>query len=131
MIGHGKKLGLRARSEKPGLLARVSSLYTSDVDREAAEAVGRFAVQYALAGNSGFMATIRRESSTPLQLSYQSTPLEIASEKARLLPQEYINETKNHIEENFRDYVEPLIGKPLRRYARIENQSASISKKHL
>lgn len=114
-----RELGLRARSEKPGLIARASSHHVSDVDRGAAEAVGRFAVQSAIQGNSGFMASIRRTDNNPLVLSYEMAPLEKVAEVERFLPREYLNKEKNHIAESFRSYVEPLIGPPLRRYPRL------------
>ena len=37
----------------------------------------------------------------------------------RLLPDQYVNDAKNNIAESFREYVEPLIGGPLRRYAHL------------
>jgi 6-phosphofructokinase 1 len=114
-----RELGLRARSEKPGLIARASSHHVSAVDREAAEGVARFAVQHAVAGATGFMAAIWRESSRPLRVSFQSAPLEKTANVERLLPREHIDEAGNNVAESFREYVEPLIGGPLRRYARL------------
>jgi ATP-dependent phosphofructokinase / diphosphate-dependent phosphofructokinase len=114
-----KELGLRARSEKPGLLARASSHHASSVDRDAAEGAGRFAVQHALAGNTDFMAAIVRESNEPFRIRFCDVPLEKAANVERLLPSQYIVETKNDIAESFRQYAEPLLGGPLRRYARL------------
>jgi 6-phosphofructokinase 1 len=113
------ELGLRARSEKPGLLARSSSHHVSPVDRDAAEGVGRFAARYAFAGATGFMASIRRESNKPFCIGFDSVPLEKAANVERLLPGQYVNDAKNNIAESFREYVEPLIGGSLRRYARL------------
>lgn len=115
-----KELGLRARSEKPGLLARASSHHASTVDREAAEGVGRFAAGEAFAGATGFMAAIRRRTGEPFRLSFCTVPLEKTANLERLLPGHYLNEAKNNIAESFRQYVEPLVGGPLRRYARLE-----------
>jgi hypothetical protein len=37
----------------------------------------------------------------------------------KFLPARYVPERGNDIEESFREYVEPLLGGPLRRYARL------------
>lgn len=114
-----RELGLRARSEKPGLLARSSSHQASEVDREAAEGVGRFAVEQVLAGEHGFMAAIRRQSNQPWRVSYARVPLEKTANIERKLPLEYVTEKQNDIAQSFRQYVEPLVGGPLRRYGRL------------
>ena len=115
-----RELGLRARSEKPGLLARASSHHASEVDREAAEGVGRFAARQVFAGESGFMAAIRRESNTPWRIGFCQVPLEKTANIERKLPGEYIVASQNDIAESFRQYAEPLIGGPLRRYAQLK-----------
>jgi len=114
-----REFGLRARSEKPGLVARASSHHVSSVDREAAEGVGRFAAQHIFTGNTDFMAAIKRESNQPFKVSYFAVPLEKAANIERLLPRKYINKDKNNITDSFRKYVEPLIGGPLRHYTRL------------
>jgi 6-phosphofructokinase 1 len=114
-----RQLGLRARSEKPGLLARASSHHASPLDREVAEGAGRFAAQQAFAGATDFMAGIQRQSNQPLRVSFCRVPLEKTANVERLLPSQYLNEARNNIAESFRQYVEPLIGGPLRRYARL------------
>jgi 6-phosphofructokinase 1 len=113
------ELGLRARSEKPGLLARASSHHASPVDRQAAEGVGRFAVEHACAGATGFMAALVRENNDPLRLGFRPVPIEKTANVERLLPLSYVNDARNNVAHTFRDYVEPLIGGPLRRYARL------------
>ena len=114
-----RELGLRARSEKPGIIGRASSHHVSSVDREAAEGVARFGARHVFAGNTDFMAAIRRESSDPLQISYFAVPLAEVANVEHLLPAEYIAESSNDITDGFREYAAPLIGGPLRRYARL------------
>jgi len=113
------ELGLRARNEKPGLIARASSHHVSPVDREVAEGVGRFAAQRVFAGETDFMAAIRRESDPPFRVSYFPVPLEKVANAERLLPAEYVADGGNDIAESFREYAEPLVGGELRRYARL------------
>lgn len=114
-----KELGLRARSEKPGLLARASSHHVSPVDRETAEGVGRHAAQQIFAGKTGFMAAIRRESNSPFRVSYFDVPLSKTANVEHFLPPEFIAPSKNDVTPAFREYAEPLIGGPLRHYARL------------
>lgn len=53
------ELGLRARTEKPGLAARAAPHFVSALDRRCAEAAGRFAVTQLRAAVGGFMVSIR------------------------------------------------------------------------
>jgi 6-phosphofructokinase 1 len=114
------RLGLRARSEKPGLCGRSSATLVSGIDREEAEAAARFAVAHAIAGNSGFMAAIFREPSGPYAVRYGAVPLESVANVERKLPLEYLTKERNDISESYRDYVGPLLGGPLVRYARLD-----------
>jgi len=71
------------------------------------------------AGERGFMAAIRRETSGPFEASYFPVPLEQVANVERLLPQDYLEPSHRDIDESFRDYAEPLLSGPLRRYARL------------
>jgi 6-phosphofructokinase 1 len=113
------ELGLRARSEKPGLCGRASALLASPVDREEAEAVARFAVSQAVAGHSGFMAAIVREAGPGYSVHYEREPLAAVANVERRLPLEYLTPEGNDVAGSYRDYVEPLLGGPLRRHARL------------
>ncbi|MFB3826347.1 MAG: diphosphate--fructose-6-phosphate 1-phosphotransferase [Bryobacteraceae bacterium] len=109
------ELGIRARSEKPGLCGRSSALLASTVDREEAEAVGRFAARSVCEGRSGFMAAILRESNEPYRVNYSAAPLEEVANVERKLPAEFI--AAADIKDAYRAYAAPLIGGPLTRYA--------------
>jgi len=115
------ELGLRARSEKPGLLGRSCGLMASSVDRREAREVGRFGCSWAFKGNTGFMVTIKREGSAAYHVGYGAVPLDAAANRTRSLPAEYISGDGNDIREEYRAYVEPLIGDPLIRYARLDS----------
>ena len=111
------ELGLRARSEKPGLLARASGLMVSSTDRHEAEAVGAFGFSWAMKGNSGFMATIERVAGEAYGVTYGAVALETVANQTRLLPLHYVTESRSDIKEEYRAYAEPLIGGPLAQYA--------------
>ena len=55
-----KKLGIKARSEKPGLCGRASIAWQSPVDRLEAQQAGEEALRRALAGQTGVMVGIER-----------------------------------------------------------------------
>jgi 6-phosphofructokinase 1 len=114
------ELGLRARSEKPGLLGRSCALMASSVDRREAREVGSFGFSWAIQGNTGFMVSITREDSAAYSVEYTAVPLHTVANLTRLLPLEYVAEGGNDIQEAYRAYVEPLIGDPLLRYARLD-----------
>jgi len=110
------KLGIRARSEKPGLLGRVSRLLTSEVDREEAYYIGVEAVRQALRGESGFMIGLHRVSEKPYMVKKKLIPLKDIANLERKVPDEFINEQGNNINELFLEYVRPLVGKNLPDY---------------
>lgn len=63
-----KKLGYKARGEKPGLLGRASVALQSAVDREEAVLAGRTACRAAMEGESGKMVAFERISTTPYEI---------------------------------------------------------------
>lgn len=115
------ELGLRARSEKPGLLGRSSALMVSSVDRCEAKEVGNFGFSWAIKGNTGFMVSIHRENRAAYGVKYGAVPLNSVANLTRLLPPEYVAAGGNDIKEEYRAYAEPLIGDPLLRYAQLDS----------
>jgi ATP-dependent phosphofructokinase / diphosphate-dependent phosphofructokinase len=111
------ELGLRARSEKPGLLGRASASTVSSTDRSEAEAVAAFALSWAMKGNSGFMASIQRRVGSTYEVSYGAVPLESVANGTRFLPLHYVAPGGSDIKGDYRDYAEPLIGGSLAPYA--------------
>jgi ATP-dependent phosphofructokinase / diphosphate-dependent phosphofructokinase len=111
------ELGLRARSEKPGLLGRASASTVSPTDRSEAEAVAAFAFSWAVEGNTGFMASIQRHPGSAYEVSYDAVPLDSVANRTRLLPLGYVAVGGSDIKAEYRVYAEPLIGGPLAHYA--------------
>jgi 6-phosphofructokinase 1 len=99
-----RKLGLRARAEKPGLLGRSCAALASEVDRAEAFACGRAAVHAARHGESGKMVTLLR-SGTGL------TEFANVARIERQFPSEWIAPDSNDIGDGFRNYLLPLVGK--------------------
>lgn len=112
-------LGLRARYDKPGTMARMAMLAISETDLTEAEAVGREAVHRALAGESDRMITIERLSDAPYAVTYGTVPLDRIANTERILPPEFIGADGRSITAAFRRYASPLLGAPLPSYARL------------
>ena len=104
-----KKLGIKARSEKPGLCGRTSMLLQSKVDREEAVLVGREAGKAAVAGHTGVMVGIRRKGGEEYGIETPLIPIKEVMLNERVMPEDYINERGNDITESFARWCKPLI----------------------
>ena len=111
-----RDLGLRARCEKPGLLARAAAGDISELDRRAAAKAAEFSIREMLRGESGFMTSLRQDGTDPFEATCEAVPLSPASSAERLLPQEFLNAEDQQPNGRFDTYAKPLIGGPLRHY---------------
>ena len=105
-----KRLGLRARSEKPGLLGRSSAFFVSPVDREEAQRCGAEAVRAAASGVTGKMITLLREDSASYRCATGLADLEKVACAERAFPEEWIGPVGNDVLPAFADWVRPLVG---------------------
>ncbi len=108
-----KELGIKARSEKPGLAGRASIRLQSKIDREEAELVGRKAVQAVLDEKSGVMVGIFRMLGEEYEIKMELVPVEEVMLEERVLPEKYINRRGNYVTEEFVSWCKPLIGEEL------------------
>lgn len=108
-----QKLGIKARSEKPGLCGRASAAFQSTVDRDEAVLAGRAAVDAVLAGQSGVMIGLRRLPGKQYQCETFLIPVEKVMMEERTVPPEYITARGNDITAAYADWCRPLIGPPL------------------
>ena len=114
-----RRLGIKARSEKPGILARASIAWQSPVDAAEAEQAGRAACRAALAGESGKMAAFRRLSTQPYQCEIFLAPIEEVMLGERTLPADYITPGGSDVTDAFCDWCRPLIGGRIPTMARL------------
>jgi len=112
------RLQIRARSEKPGLLGRATSAYISKPDWDESRLCGRAAVQAAVAGYSGVMITLLRNSGPEYSVELGHAPLEKVAFAERLFPREWIKSDSTGVLPAFLDYATPLIG-PIERQAEL------------
>ncbi|MBS6644366.1 MAG: diphosphate--fructose-6-phosphate 1-phosphotransferase [Clostridiaceae bacterium] len=111
-----QKLGIKARSEKPGICGRSSIAWQSPVDRDEAVLAGRKALQAALNGESGVMAGFIRDETEDgsYKVHVRMIPISEVMLYEKVLPEEYINERGNDVTEKFAEWCRPLIGPELR-----------------
>ncbi len=105
-----KRLGIKARNEKPGISGRASIALQSSVDREEAILVGAEAVKAVLEQNTGVMVAINRVLGDKYQIKTGLLPIEEVMLHERILPDEFINERGNDVTQEFIDWCKPLIG---------------------
>ncbi|MDD7275743.1 MAG: diphosphate--fructose-6-phosphate 1-phosphotransferase [Treponema sp.] len=118
-----QKLGIKARSEKPGILGRTSTAWQSEIDRQEAIVAGQEAMRAALAGETAVMVGFRRFSdSSKLQQGYNCEtfliPVEEVMLKERTLEERYINPAADGITQEFVQWCRPLIGGSLPKFPR-------------
>jgi 6-phosphofructokinase 1 len=109
------KLNLRARSEKPGLLARSGAAYFSQLDWDEARLAGEAAVRAAVAGESGVMITLERDPGSFYSVCCGRVPLKAVASTERAFPAEWRTADGSDVTGAFLDYAEPLLG-PIERY---------------
>lgn len=90
-------------------LQRAARHIASGTDVEHAYAVGRAAVELALAGQNAVMPTIVRKSDEPYEWEIGTAPLAEVANIERKMPRDYISEDGMHITEAARRYLRPLI----------------------
>ena len=111
-----EKLGIKVRNIELNLLQRCAAHCGSQTDIDEAAMAGREAVRRAVAGETGIMIGLRRETENGVySCTTEAVPLSVTANYEKLLPLEWINETKNGVNEGFFDYALPLIqGEPKR-----------------
>ena len=108
-------LGLRCRSEKPGLIGRSSFAHVSPRDLEDAELTGRECAKALARGETGSMVSL-----LPLKQAeaFELIPLAMAAGPRKALPAAWLTGDALAVNSQFRDYAGPLAGE-LRRSSRL------------
>jgi ATP-dependent phosphofructokinase / diphosphate-dependent phosphofructokinase len=101
--------GYKCHWAVPDYLQRSCRHLASKVDLEQAYAIGKAAVEMAVAGENSVMASIVRTNSSPYQWSIGQVKLEDVANKEKKLPAEFITKDGFHITEKAREYLLPLI----------------------
>lgn len=113
-----RKLGIKARSEKPGICGRASIAWQSPVDRDEAVLTGREALRAAFDGVGGVMIGLLREETEDgsYKVRVERIPIKEVMMYERTVPEEYISERGNDVTPEFVEWCRPLIGPELREF---------------
>jgi ATP-dependent phosphofructokinase / diphosphate-dependent phosphofructokinase len=103
------KLHAKCHWAIPDYLQRSARHIASQTDVDQAYAVGRAAVEFAIAGRSAVMPAIRRLSDAPYHWDIIEAPLSAVANKEKLLPPEFIRADGFGVTEAARRYLAPLI----------------------
>ena len=104
-----QKLGYKYHWALPDYLQRAARHIASKVDAEQAYAVGKAAVEYAIAGRNAVMPVIVRTSDKPYRWKIEPAPLEKIANHEKKLPKGFIRSDGYGITPAARRYLEPLI----------------------
>ena len=114
-----RRLGYKVHWALPDYLQRSARHVASRTDVEHARAVGKAAVEYALAGRNAVMPVIVRTSDSPYRWKIEAAPLSRIANREKKLPKGFIRRDGYGITAAARRYLEPLIrGEDPPRYAR-------------
>ncbi len=103
------KLGYKYHWAVPDYLQRSARHLASKVDAQQAYAVGKAAVEYALAGKNAVMPVIKRISNNPFKWKIEAAPLTKIANIEKKLPKNYISRDGFGITAAARAYLQPLI----------------------
>jgi len=123
------ELGYKNHWAVADYLQRAARHIASHTDAEQSYAIGKAAVDAALADKNGIMLTIVRDNDWPYQWHIGEVPLAKVANVERHLPREYITEDGFNITDACRRYCRPLIqgeayppyGEGLPQYVRLKN----------
>ena len=104
-----EKLGYKVHWAVPDYLQRAARHLASQVDAEQAYAVGRAAVEYALAGMNAVMPVIVRTSDAPYRWKIAPAPLAKIANREKKMPKGFIRRDGFGITAAARRYLAPLI----------------------
>ena len=105
-----QNLGYRYHWALADYLQRAARHIASGVDIEQAYAVGKAAVEMALAGEHAVMPAIIRETGPEYRWHIEAAPLAKVANTEKFMPRDFITEDGFGITEKARAYLQPLIG---------------------
>jgi len=104
-----EQLGYKYHWAVADYLQRAARHIASKVDVEQAYAVGKAAVQFAVAGQNAVMPAIIRKSSKPYRWAIEAVPLSAVANVEKTVPRHFITADGFGITAACRRYLEPLI----------------------
>ncbi|MDF1760316.1 MAG: 6-phosphofructokinase [Coxiellaceae bacterium] len=104
-----QNLGFKYHWAVSDYLQRAAAHIASQTDVEQAYAMGKAAIELAIAGENNVMVTIDRVSSSPYQWKVGKAALADVANVEKTVPRDFISDNGFHITQACRDYIQPLI----------------------
>jgi 6-phosphofructokinase len=104
-----QELGYKYHWAVPDYLQRAARHLASKVDVEQAYALGKAAVEFAIAGENAILPIIVRDADAPYRWHIDKVPLEKVANVEKKMPRDYISADGFGITESCRRYLQPLI----------------------
>jgi len=104
-----ESLGLKFHWAVADYLQRAARHLASKTDVEQAYAMGKAAVEYAIAGDNAIMPTIDRISNNPFKWEVGKAPLSEVANVEKMMPMDFISEDGFGITDACKEYLIPLI----------------------
>ena len=114
-----RRLGVRARYEKPGTIQRSFAACVSTTDAQEAESAGRAAVRCAIEGGRDVIITLERAAAREYACATGTAPLAHVGGKVKRMPPRFIDAPNHFVTPQFLDYARPLLGEPLPQFGRL------------
>jgi 6-phosphofructokinase 1 len=102
-------LGMKVHWTVPDYLQRSARHLASATDLAHAQAVGKAAVEYALAGRNAVMPVIVRTSDAPYRWKIEPAPLAKVANTEKILPKNFLTRDGYGITDTARKYLTPLM----------------------
>ncbi len=114
VVNYLNQVGLKARGaargQVPGTDQRHAMIYASTVDLDEAYRVAEKAVELAVTGENGKMATILRTPGPVYSVRYDKVDLEKVANSERAFPKEWLADNQVDVTDDFIRYARPLLG---------------------
>ncbi len=104
-----QNLGFKYHWAVSDYLQRAAAHIASQTDVEQAYAMGKAAIELAIAGENNVMVTIDRVSCSPYQWKVGKAALADVANVEKTVPRDFISDNGFHITQACRDYIQPLI----------------------
>ncbi|MDF1654618.1 MAG: 6-phosphofructokinase [Coxiellaceae bacterium] len=104
-----QNLGFKYHWAVSDYLQRAAAHIASKTDVEQAYAMGKAAIELAIAGENNIMVTIDRVSTSPYQWNVGKAALADVANIEKTVPRDFISDNGFHITQACRDYIQPLI----------------------
>lgn len=104
-----EKLGVKVRSVELNVSQRCSSSCLSKTDLDEADHSGAFAVNAALNGETGKMISFVRTNTSPYELSFSTSDVNIICNQEKAVPLSWITKDGSDVTDEFIRYAAPLI----------------------